>query len=280
MEFKRVRSGAPWETQVGYCRAVRAGNQIFVSGTAPVGADGKVVASGNAYEQTKRCLEIVQKALEQLNCPLSAVARTRMFVTDVTRWAEYGRAHQEFFGEHPPATSMLGVNALIDPAMLIEVEADAVFNPSDGSCIAKSSTPEFRREPYTISTDRGRIDADAVHAFLKRSHWAPNRRRETVVRSIANSLCYGIYSAERQVGFARIVTDYCTFAYLCDVFIDEAHRGQGLSKWLMTCIMKHPDLQRLRRFVLATKDAHGLYRKFGFETGDNKRLMEILKDEV
>ena len=124
--FQRVFSGAPWEAEVGYCRAVRAGDHVYVTGTAPVAEGGGVHAPGDAYEQARRCFEIVVAALAGLGADISAVVRTRMFVTDITRWRDYGRAHREAFGDHPPATTMVEVRALIDPAMLIEVEADAV----------------------------------------------------------------------------------------------------------------------------------------------------------
>ena len=126
MEFKRVFSGAPWEKKVGYCRAVKAGPFVSVSGTAPVGDDGKTFAPGDAYAQTRRCLEIIQRALGQLGVDLSCVVRTRMYVTDISRWEAYGRAHQEFFGAHPPATTLVEVAKLVSPDMLIEVEVDAV----------------------------------------------------------------------------------------------------------------------------------------------------------
>ncbi len=126
METRRSFTGAPWEKQVGYCRAVKAGDHIYISGTAPVKEGGGTFALGDAYAQTKRCFEIIERALRELGADLSCVVRTRMFVTDISRWAEYGRAHQEFFGEHPPATSMVEVKSLIDPQMLIEVEADAI----------------------------------------------------------------------------------------------------------------------------------------------------------
>ena len=112
---------------MGYCRAVRRGRQVAVSGTAPVGADGRVVAPGDGYAQAVRCIEIVRGAIEELGGSLADVVRTRMFVTDVERWEEFGRAHRESFGAHPPATTMVQVSALIDPAMLIEIEADAVL---------------------------------------------------------------------------------------------------------------------------------------------------------
>ena len=128
MEFRRTFSGAPWESRVGYCRALRAGDHIYVTGTAPVadGGSGGVHAPGDGYEQAKRCFQIIERALVELGADLSCVVRTRMFVTDIARWDEFGRAHCEFFGEHPPATTMVEVRALIDPDMLIEVEADAI----------------------------------------------------------------------------------------------------------------------------------------------------------
>jgi isochorismate pyruvate lyase len=126
MEFKRTFSGSPWEPKIGYCRAIRAGQHIFVTGTAPVGEDGAVVAPGDPYAQTKRCFEIIEKALKNLGADLKDVVRTRMYVSDVTKWQDYGRAHGEFFAKHPPATTIVEVKSLIDPKMMIEVEADAV----------------------------------------------------------------------------------------------------------------------------------------------------------
>jgi isochorismate pyruvate lyase len=124
-QFERVFTGAPWEARVGYCRALRAGDRVFVTGTAAV-KDGVVHAPGDGYAQTHRCLEIIAEALAQLGADLSHVVRTRMFVTDISRWEEYGRAHGEVFAAHPPTTTMVEVAALIDPQMLIEIEADAV----------------------------------------------------------------------------------------------------------------------------------------------------------
>ncbi|NWF58447.1 MAG: RidA family protein [Fischerella sp.] len=126
MQKKRAFSGASWESKVGYCRGVRVGNHIYISGTAPIAEGGGVFAPEDAYGQAKRCLEIIQKALQDLGTNINSVVRTRMFVTDISRWAEFGKAHQEFFGENPPATTMVEVKSLIDPAMLIEIEVDAV----------------------------------------------------------------------------------------------------------------------------------------------------------
>ncbi len=125
--FQRVFSGAPWESRVGYCRALRAGDRIFVTGTASVNSDGTVHAPGDGYAQALRCLEIMGNALAELGIGFAQVTRTRMFVTDIERWEEYGRAHGEVFGDHPPTTTMVEVRRLIHPDMLIEIEADAVI---------------------------------------------------------------------------------------------------------------------------------------------------------
>lgn len=119
---------------------------------------------------------------------------------------------------------------------------------------------------YMISTDRDRLDINVIHDFLSNSsYWARGIPIETVERSIKSSLCFGVFHGEKQVGFARVISDYATWAILVDVFVLENHRGRGLSKWLMSVIKAHPDLQGLRSWVLATKDAHGLYSQFGFE---------------
>jgi GNAT superfamily N-acetyltransferase len=124
---------------------------------------------------------------------------------------------------------------------------------------------EHRRGELTVSTDPARLDVDAIHRYLsEESYWATGIPRGIVERSIAGSLCFGVYFRARQVGFARVVTDAATYAYLCDVFVLESHRGRGLGKWLMECIMIHPALQDLRRVTLATRGAHGLYAQFGF----------------
>lgn len=124
---KNIHSGAPWESKVGYCRAVRVGPHIMVSGTAPVGENGEVVGIGDAYAQTKRCIEIIAGALGEAGAGLEDVVRTRMFVTDIAQWSGVARAHQEAFGEVTPATTMVEVSKLIDPAMLVEIEADALL---------------------------------------------------------------------------------------------------------------------------------------------------------
>ena len=130
---------------------------------------------------------------------------------------------------------------------------------------SRPTTESWQHGDYEISTERSRLNIDLIHDFLSNdSYWATGRSREVVARSIENSLTFGIYKGTDQVGFARIVTDYATFAWVADVFVLPEHRGHGLSKWLMEVIISHPELQGFRRWVLSTKDAHGLYERFGF----------------
>jgi GNAT superfamily N-acetyltransferase len=123
---------------------------------------------------------------------------------------------------------------------------------------------EAKRDNFTISTDPARLDVHAIADFLSRAYWASERPRERIERSLANSLVFGVYDGEKQIGLARIVTDYATFAWLCDVFIHEEYRAHGLGKWLMQTIHDHPELQGLKRWILATRDAHELYKQFGW----------------
>jgi GNAT superfamily N-acetyltransferase len=125
---------------------------------------------------------------------------------------------------------------------------------------------EAQRDRFTISTDPARLDMDAICSFLARSYWASDRAPETTQRAVEHSLCFGVYDGERQIGFARVVTDYATSAWLADVFMSEEYRGRGLGKWLIGVILSHPELQSVPRWFLATRDAHGLYRQFGFTT--------------
>ena len=134
----------------------------------------------------------------------------------------------------------------------------------------------WKQGEFEISTDPSRIDLAVVHGFLTNSYWAKGVPMETMQRAVQQSICFGIYQGPNQGGFARVITDRATFAYLADVFVLESHRGKGLSKWLMQCIKSHPDLQGLRRWILATQDAHGLYRQFGFTPLANPdRWMEL-----
>lgn len=136
---------------------------------------------------------------------------------------------------------------------------------------------ECERDNFLISTDKSRLDLDVIHRFLsEESYWAQTRTREQTQTAIENSTCFGVYIDGRQIGFARVVSDQATFAYLGDVFIIDEFRGSGLSKWLMETILAHPDLQGLRRWILATRDAHGLYSQYGFsELKHPDRWMEL-----
>jgi GNAT superfamily N-acetyltransferase len=128
-----------------------------------------------------------------------------------------------------------------------------------------------------VTTDRSRLDLDVIHGFLTTSYWARGVPREIVARSMENSLCFGAFDGDRQVGFARVISDRATFAYICDVFALESDRKRGIGKSLMAAIMAHPELQGLRRWMLATRDAHGLYRQFGFGAPAHPdRQMEVL----
>jgi len=147
----------------------------------------------------------------------------------------------------------------------------------------KSESVEQRHGEFLISTDRARLDLNAIHQFLAgSSYWARQIPFETFARSAENSLCFGVYdSGGAQVGFARVITDFATFAYIADVFVLDSHRGHGLGKLLMECIQQHPQLQGLRRWVLTTRDAHGLYAQYGFASPKfPERYMEILRPNM
>ena len=140
---------------------------------------------------------------------------------------------------------------------------------------------ERRRGDFSISTDPARLDRAAIRKFLAESYWATGVPQDVVDRSIDGSLSFGLYDAARQIGFARVITDRATFAYLADVYVLDAWRGRGLGVWLMETIREHPHLQGLRRWMLATKDAHALYRKIGFESlGQPDRFMEIAQPDI
>jgi len=145
---------------------------------------------------------------------------------------------------------------------------------------------ESRRGEFLISTDRARLDLDVIHGFLTNCYWAKGIPRDVVARAIEHSLCFGIYHEmgtvpSLQVGFARVITDFATIAYLGDVFVVDAYRGRGLGKWMMECITQHPQLQGLRRWILLTRDAHGLYSNFGFTPlKAPDRYMELHRPDI
>ena len=135
---------------------------------------------------------------------------------------------------------------------------------------------EWKQDRFTITDRQGDLDFDVIHGFLRESYWAKGIPRSILEKAAASSLCFGVYDNAGQIGFARVVTDLATFGYLADVFVLTEYRGQGLGKWLVSCILAHPELQGLRRWMLATRDAHGLYRQHGFVALPSpERFMEI-----
>jgi GNAT superfamily N-acetyltransferase len=140
---------------------------------------------------------------------------------------------------------------------------------------------EWKQDHLLVSTDPARLDVDAIHAFLTRAYWCVGIPRETVARALRHSLCFGLYDGCAQVGLARVVTDNATFAYLCDVYVLESHRGRGLGKWLIECVMAHTSALGLRRFNLATQDAHTLYARHGFKPLAHPEVwMELHKPDI
>lgn len=139
---------------------------------------------------------------------------------------------------------------------------------------------EFKKDNFIISDDQAKLNIDTICDFLSRAYWADKRARTVIEKSIQYSLNFGVYEGNKQIGFARVVTDRAVFAYLCDVFIHEDYRGHALGKWLMECILSHPELQGLKRWCLLTKDAHGLYKQFGFiELENPSRWMEMFNSD-
>lgn len=140
---------------------------------------------------------------------------------------------------------------------------------------------EWKKESYQISTDQAKLDVAAIHTFLSQAYWSEQIPRATVERALKHSLCFGLFDGHAQIGLARVVSDYTTFAYLCDVYVLPSHEERGLGTWLIECVMAHPDLQGLRRFNLVTRDAHTLYAKFGFQPlAKPEAHMEIHKPAI
>jgi len=139
---------------------------------------------------------------------------------------------------------------------------------------------EEQRGEYCLSSDLARMDLDVIHGYLSRVYWSEGIPRDVVERSMQNSLCFGVFRGTEQVGFARVISDFATFAYVADVFVLEQHRGRGLATWLMQFVMQHPRLQGLRRWALATRDAHALYEKVGFKLLNPDRWMEIVVPDI
>lgn len=140
---------------------------------------------------------------------------------------------------------------------------------------------KWERDQFTVTDHHGDLDIQLIHGFLRNAYWAKGIPMDIVKKSIENSLCFGLFHDGKQIGFGRAITDRATFAYMADVFVIENYRGLGLGKWLVSCILDHPDLQGLRRWILATLDAHGLYEKFDFiPLREPERLMEINRPDL
>lgn len=138
-----------------------------------------------------------------------------------------------------------------------------------------SQIVEYQRDDFHITTDFRKIDINAVSSLLAQSYWANSRKKDVIIKSLENSLCFSLFHKDTQIGLIRVITDYATFAYLCDVIIAEDYRHKGLGIWLLECVFKYPDFQNLRRWCLFTKDAHEFYKKFGFNNSSNpERFME------
>ena len=149
------------------------------------------------------------------------------------------------------------------------------------TCLKLDTVREWQMGKFVVSTDPKRLDLDVIYGYLTRSYWCEGIPKSVVQRSIGGALCFGVYDGAAQIGFARVITDFATYAYLADVFVLESHRGQGLSKWLMECILAHPELQNLRRWSLVTRDAHGLYERYGFvQPPKPERYMEKVDAEI
>lgn len=137
----------------------------------------------------------------------------------------------------------------------------------------------YEKEDFIITTDYNKIDIENVYSLLSKSYWANSRKKDVIIKSLQNSLCFSMFHNSKQIGLVRVITDYATFAYLCDVIIDEEYRHCGLGKWYLECVFKYPGLENLRRWCLITRDAHEFYKNFGFKSLSNpERYMEIFNE--
>ena len=170
---------------------------------------------------------------------------------------------------------VLSIDVAVAAAAVLWWRGRSAGAPADGVPVR-----EWQRGAFNITTDRKAMDLDAIHAFLTRSYWSPGISRELVEQAIRYSLCFGLFDGDRQIGFARYATDHTRFAYLMDVYVLESYRGRGLGQWLIACTLEHPSIARCRRLLLTTRDAHELYRRYGFtELPAPERWMERFRED-
>jgi pyridoxal 5'-phosphate synthase glutaminase subunit Pdx2 len=278
----RLMEGAPWAEEI---------QAMHGRGGALLGTCAGAILLARAVVPAQRSLGLVDVEIER-----NAYGRqVDSFEADVEAAPPYGPLHGTFI--RAPRIRAVGPAAEVagtlrgEPVLVRQGRAlAATFHPElDGPNgvhrtflrLAGGEETGAARAGYEISTDPARLDLDVIHGYLARSYWAEGIPRETVARSLRGSLCFGLYHAGAQAGFARVITDRATFAYVADVFVLEPHRGRGLGKRLIAAIQSHPELQGLRRWLLGTRDAHGLYRQFGFEAAADPSLwMEIHDKDV
>jgi enamine deaminase RidA (YjgF/YER057c/UK114 family)/GNAT superfamily N-acetyltransferase len=269
MRVRRWPARAP-----GRSRAVACNGLVWVVANATDGHPQFDV-------QVEQSLARLDGSLREAGSDRSHLLSLQVILADIDNRARFEEHWQAWIGTDPmhwPQRACF--QSALAPGLQIELvavaalatdhlEAGGAGQSSPAATQGPPSPPadpvtEAERGGYEVSTDRSRLDLAAVHRFLSTSYWSPGLPLDVLTRAVVGSLCFGLYKGGEQVGFARVVTDRATFAYLCDVYVLEAHRGRGLGRWLMEVVAAHPSLQGLRRFVLVTRDAHGLYERFGF----------------
>jgi enamine deaminase RidA (YjgF/YER057c/UK114 family) len=238
-----------------------------------VACHGLVWAVANATDgdpdfdvQVRQSLERLDAHLREAGSDRRHILSLQVILVDIANRPRFEEHWQRWIGSDPQNWPQRACfQSALAPGLqvgLVAVAASVEREPS----AEHEAVIEAERDGYTVSTDRRRLDLPSMHRFLRTSYWSPGLPFEMMTRAVAASLCFGLYRGREQVGFARVITDGSTFAYLCDVYVLEGHRGRGLGRWLMAVVTGHPSLQGLRRFVLVTRDAHGLYAGCGFQS--------------
>jgi enamine deaminase RidA (YjgF/YER057c/UK114 family)/ribosomal protein S18 acetylase RimI-like enzyme len=253
--MKRTFSGVPWESKVGYCRALRVGNTIAVTGTAAV-KEGRIVGVGDAYLQAKTCLEIIEEAISQLGATRRNIIRTRLFVTDISKWQDYGRAHGEFFTGHPPTTSMIEIKSLIDPQMLIEIEADAIIPTIDLRVVSPFASDVQNLISQLNEHNLAHYSADVCHLDPP----------ETLAKE--NCTMLGAYDGGILCGIGA-VKFFADYGEIKRMFVPKSYRGQGISHQILNRLINLIKDRNLPYARLETGDKYKaalhLYEKKGFK---------------